>query len=178
MTSTVLITIVVILGIYIIYVYNSLVSLRNKVREAFSTMDVYLKLRFDLVPSLVAVVKSYSVHEASTLEQLTNTRSGVGLKELLDKETRISDALTHIFAVVESYPELKADKQFLELQGQLTKIEDDIAFSRRYYNGSVREFNNKCEVVPGNIVAGMFGFKAMPMFAANERERQVQSIEI
>lgn len=164
--------------VFLIYMYNSLVSLRNKVKEAFSTMDVYLKKRFDLVPELVTVVKGYASHEASTLEDVVKMRSGAGMKEQLDNETKIGDALIRIMAVVEKYPDLKANNNFLDLQEKLTKIEEDIAFSRRYYNGSVREYNNKCEMFPNNLFANLFNFKPMPMFVANDNERQVQSVNV
>lgn len=166
------------IAVVIIAVYNGLVSLRNKVKEAYSTMDVYLKRRFDLVPELVSVVKGYASHEASTLENIVKTRSGAGLQDQLNQETKIGDALMQVLAVVEKYPDLKANENFLDLQEKLTKIEDDIAFSRRYYNGSVREYNNKCETFPSNLIAGIFNFTSMPMFAATESERKVQDINL
>lgn len=167
-----------IIAIIAIVIYNGLVSLRNKVKEAYSTMDVYLKRRYDLVPELVSVVKGYASHEATTLEDIVKTRSGSELKDQLDHETKIGDALFKVLAVVEKYPDLKANENFLDLQNKLTTIEDDIAFSRRYYNGSVREFNNKCETFPSNLIAGIFNFHSMPMFAATESERKVQDINI
>lgn len=174
MTSTTIVLIAALAAflIAIVLVYNSLVSLRNKVNEAFSTMDVYLKKRYDLIPNLVAVVKGYAGHEASILENVTNMRTNaMGRGEQLTNESQITSALANIMAVVESYPELKADNQFLKLQNQLSQLEEDIAHSRRYYNGSVREFNNKCQTFPNNLIAGMFGFNSMPMFEAKSEER-------
>ncbi len=165
--------------IALILVYNQLVNLRNKVNEAFSTMDVYLKKRFDLIPNLVAVVKGYAGHEAVTLENLTKNRSSaMGMNEQLATESQITSALGRIMAVVEAYPNLKADSHFLELQSELAHLEEDIASARRYYNGSVRMLNDNCQTFPNNIVAGMFGFKPMPMFEATSEERKNVSVEI
>lgn len=145
--------------------YNSLVMLRNKVNEAFSTMDVFLQKRHDLIPNLVAVVKGYAEYESATLEKVTKLRSEAqGVNDKVDGEIQISEALGKIMIVAENYPQLMASQQFLGLQDKLATIEEDLAFSRRYYNGSVREYNNKCQMFPFNLIAGIFGFKAMHMF--------------
>jgi len=163
----------------VITMYNGLVSLRNKVREAFSTMDVYLKKRFDLIPNLVAVVKGYASHEAETLERVTEMRTKAkGLSSQIEGEQQITEALAKVMAVVEAYPELRADKQFQELQQQLVQIEEDIASARRYYNGAVREFNNHCETIPNNIIASIAGFKPQPMFEAKADERTAVKVEV
>lgn len=162
--------VIVIAGLMI---YNNLVALRNKVKEAFATMDVYLKQRSDLVPNLVAIVKAYAAHESDTLVELTNKRSqSQNLGSTLNNEARIGNALANLIAVVESYPDLKANKNFLDLQNKLVAIETDIASARRYYNGSVREFNDKCQMVPSNIVAALMHLKPMPSFEAGEEERK------
>ena len=162
--------------------YNSLVQLRNKVKEAFSTMDVYLKKRYDLIPNLVDVVKGYAKHETDTLQEVTKMRVNAqtgDLNSAINSEVKIGDALQSLLVVVEKYPELKANTNFLDLQKNLSKMEEEIAFSRRYYNGSVREFNNKCQMFPLNLVAGMFGFRALPMYQVDsEQERKVVDVNL
>lgn len=156
-----------------VLIYNSLVEVRNKVNEAFSTMDVYLVKRFDLIPNLLAVVKGYASHEAETLIKVTEERSKALTRgEQLNSESQITSLLGDVMAVVESYPELRANSQFLKLQEQLAQLEEDIAHSRRYYNGAVREYSNKCQTFPNNIFANMFGFKPMPMFEAESNARR------
>ena len=159
--------------------YNGLVRLRNKVNEAFATMDVLLKKRFDLIPSRVEAVKGYARHESDVLVDVTNKRSTANRSAQLKGEVRISDALKELFVVAEDYPELKANGNFLKLQEQLVRMEDEISLSRRYYNGSVREYNNRCQVFPMNLVANMFGFKPMPMFSVDsDAERQAVNVNI
>ena len=178
----IIIAVVLVVLVVLLIVYNRLVSLRNKVNEAFATMDVFLKKRFDLIPSLVEVVKGYARHETDVLLQVTNFRSGASdanRGQLLAGEVRISDALKSLFAVVEAYPELKANNSFLTLQQQLAKMEDEISLSRRYYNGSVREYNNLCQMFPLNLVAAAFGFKPMPMFSVgSDAERQAVNVDL
>ena len=182
LVSLVLGAFIVFVGIFILLTYNSLVQLRNKVKEAFSTMDVYLKKRYDLIPSLVEVVKGYAKHETDTLQEVTQMRVNAQKGDLdtaIDSEIKIGDALKSIFLVVEKYPDLKANTNFLDLQERLSKMEEEIAFSRRYYNGSVREFNNKCQMFPFNLIAGMFGFKALPMYQVDsDKERQVVDVQL
>jgi len=162
--------------------YNSLVQLRNKVKEAFSTMDVYLKKRYDLIPNLVDVVKGYAQHETDTLQEVTKMRLHAqkgDLNSTIDSEVKIGDALRSLLVVVEKYPDLKANTNFLDLQERLSKMEEEIAFSRRYYNGSVREYNNSCQMFPLNLIAGMFGFKEFPMYAVeSDRERQAVDVKL
>lgn len=165
--------IVILIALFV--TYNSLVALRNKANEAYSTMDVFLQKRFDLIPNLVEVVKGYAKHEAETLETVTKMRSNANsdINEKVDSEMQISKALVQVFAVVEKYPQLLASNSFLDLQNQLKKVEEDISYSRRYYNGSVRELNNKCQMFPTNIIASMFGFKTMKMYeVASSKERE------
>ena len=180
MDSTLLFIIIVAAIIVVILVataYNSLISLRNKVKEAFATMDVYLKKRHDLVPSLVTVVKGYAHHEAQTLQDIAQMRNpAASIPERIGNETQLHTALERLMVVAEAYPELKANSNFLDLQNQLTKIEEDIAFSRRYYNGAVREFNNKCQMFPSSIIAGMFGFKPATMFEASADDKAVPTL--
>ena len=177
MTTTIFIVAVALIVVFCIFVYNSLIQLSNKVKEAFSTMDVYLKQRFDLIPNLVDTVKAYAKHEADTLEELTKRRAGVASNDIdgkIDGEMRIGEALSRILVVVERYPELKASENFLDLHKRIVKVEDDIAFARRYYNGSVRQYNDKCQMFPYNIIANIFGFWAKKMYEIqNAAEREV-----
>lgn len=182
MVTYIVIGVLVVLAVLVLFTYNNLVQLRNKVKEAFSTMDVYLKKRYDLIPSLVEIVKGYAKHETDTLQEVTQMRVNAQKGDLdtaIDSEIKIGDALKSIFLVVEKYPDLKANTNFLDLQERLSKMEEEIAFSRRYYNGSVREFNNKCQMFPFNLIAGMFGFKALPMYQVDsDKERQVVDVKL
>ncbi len=169
--------IVVLILIWFISTYNTLVVWRNKVEEAFSTMDVYLKKRYDLIPNLVETVKGYAKHEQGTLEAVIKARnSALAAPTTADKveaENQFSGALRQLFALQESYPELKANTNFLELQGDLRLMEGDIANSRKYYNGVCKEFNTKIELFPTNLIAGLLGFRKQPLFTvSDESERQ------
>ena len=177
MAPTITIIAVAIIIVFCIFVYNSLIQLSNKVKEAFSIMDVYLKQRFDLIPNLVDTVKAYAKHEADTLDELTKRRAKVASNDIdgkIDGEMRIGEALSRILVVVENYPQLKASENFLDLHKRLVKVEEDIAFARRYYNGSVRQYNDKCQMFPYNIIANIFGFRAKKMYEIqNAAEREV-----
>ena len=177
MSTVIFIVAVALIVVFCIFVYNSLVQLSNKVKEAFSTMDVFLKQRFDLIPNLVDTVKAYAKHEADTLEELTKRRAGVAANDIdskIEGEMRSGEALSRILVVVEKYPELKANENFLDLHKRIVKVEDDIAFARRYYNGSVRQYNDKCQMFPYNIIANIFGFMAKKMYEIqNAAEREV-----
>jgi LemA protein len=171
--------IVVILAIVLWVLYNGLVRLRNQVKNAWAQIDVQLKRRYDLVPNLVETVKGYMKHERETLEAVTKARnlaqqvSSAGAGERAKAEGELSSALSRLLAVVERYPDLKANQNFLALQEELTSTENKISFSRQYYNDSVLRYNNQTQMVPSNIVAGMFGFKADEFFEvtlAAERE--------
>ena len=168
--------IVLIIVIYIFVVYNGLVQSRNRVTEAFSTMDVYLKKRWDLIPNIVEVVKGYAKHEKTTLEEVTKLRSGnydtFNDNEKIEVSKKIQPALNKIMALTEAYPELKADKQFQDLSDNLRKAEDDIANARKYYNATVRIMNDKIQMFPSNIIAKLFGFKTYEMFEAKASERE------
>ncbi|MBR6973869.1 MAG: LemA family protein [Bacteroidaceae bacterium] len=182
MVMYIIIGVVVVLFVLVLVTYNSLIQLRNKVKEAFSTMDVYLKKRYDLIPNLVDIVKGYAKHETDTLQEVTKMRVNAqkgDLNTAIDSEVKIGDALQSLLVVVEKYPDLKANTNFLDLQERLSKMEEEIAFSRRYYNGSVREYNNKCQMFPFNLIAGVFGFKALPMYQVeSEQERKVVDVKL
>ncbi len=172
----VIVALIVVLALYVMGVYNSLVRFRNDVEEGFSTMDVYLKKRYDLIPNLVETVKGYAKHEKETLTKVIEARnmamSATTVEDKLKNENALSGTLKSLFALSENYPDLKANQNFIDLQSQLKQIETDIANSRKYYNGVVKVFNNKIEVFPSNIVAGMFKFKRKPMFEVESAEER------
>lgn len=178
----ILMGIVILLVLICLIIYNSLVKSRNLVKEAFSTMDVYLKKRWDLVPNLVEVVKGYTSYENSTLINITELRANSYNDLTMDKKININEQLTNaissIIAVSENYPELKASENFLNLSKSLTKIEDDIANSRKYYNGTVRIYNNKIQMFPSNIVASLFNFKEASMFEAGIEEKNNVKVDL
>ena len=178
----ILIGIVIFLAISCLIIYNSLVKSRNLVKEAFSTMDVYLKKRWDLVPNLVEVVKGYTSYENNTLTKITELRANSYNDLTMDKKININEQLTNaisnIIAISENYPELKASENFLNLSKSLTKIEDDIANSRKYYNGTVRIYNNKIQMFPSNIVASLFNFKEASMFEAGIEEKNNVKVDL
>ncbi len=181
MVVGIIIAIVVVIMLYVLTTYNGLVGSRNVVDEAFSTMDVYLKKRWDLIPNLVEVVKGYAKHESETLEKVVQLRNGaynnMSVDEKVEVNKQLSSGISRLIAVAESYPDLKANQNFTDLSKELSKIEEDIANSRKYYNGTVRNFNNKVMMFPGNIIANMFGFKKATMFEAVEEERKNVKVE-
>lgn len=178
----VVIAVIIIIVIYAIVLFNSFASLNNKVKEAFSTMDIYLKKRWDLVPNLVEVVKSYAKYEKDTLEEITKLRSNIyddmSNDEKIKTNIKLNRDIDKIMLLVEAYPELKASDNFKDLSDKLVKIEDDIANSRKYYNGTVRIFNNKVEMFPNNIFAKIFGFKSKSMFEAKSSERENVDVKV
>lgn len=167
---------VVLVGGYLIALYNSLVKLRVLVDEAWSGIDVQLKRRYDLIPNLVETVKGYAKHEKGTFEEVTKLRNMAMKADSPEAKAKLENQLTNtlktIFALAENYPELKANQNFLDLQNQLSEIEDQIQSSRRYYNGAVRELNTKIQVFPTNLMAGMLGFKEREFFEAEEEARE------
>lgn len=178
----VVIAVIVIILVYAIILFNSFSSLDNKVKEAFSTMDIYLKKRWDLVPNLVEVVKAYAKHEKETLEEITKLRGNIyddmSNDEKIKTNIKLNRDIDKIMLLVEAYPELQASDNFKDLSDKLVKIEDDIANSRKYYNGTVRIFNNKVEMFPNNIFAKIFGYKSRPMFEAKISERENVDVKV
>jgi len=173
MITLIVIGLLVVIGFYVMTTYNSLIGLRNKVDEAFSTMDVYLKKRFDQIPNLVATVKGYAKHEAETLEKVIKLRQGATTTdEKVEAEKQMSSALRQLLVTVEAYPDLKADTQFQELMSSIKEVELDIANARRYYNGSVRQYNDKIQMVPSNIVANLFNFTTRKMYEVDDAEER------
>ena len=182
MTIYIIVAIIVLLVIYIFVCYNSFIRLNNQVKEAFSTMDVYLKKRWDLIPNIVETVKGYAKHEKDTLEEVVKIRNSAYDKmsdgEKIKTNNELSEGITKIMALAESYPELKASENFKDLSNQLSKVEDDIANARKYYNGTVRVYNNKVEMFPSNIMAKLFGYKSKEMFEADADERENVKVKL
>ena len=177
-----IIGIIIIFVIYILVTYNSLIKSNNIVKETFSTMDVYLKKRWDLIPNLVEIVKEYAKYEKETLNQIASLRTNSYDNMTRDKKINVNEQLTQgiskIIAISENYPELKASQNFSELSQELTKIEDEIANSRKYYNGTVRILNNRIQMFPSNIVANIFNFKQANMFEANSEEKNNVKVDL
>lgn len=173
----IVLAIVAVLAIFFWIAYNSLVTLKIRVDEAWSDITVQLKRRLDLIPNLVESVKGYAAHESGVFEAVTAARSSVmnaqGVKETAAAENQFEGALKSLFAVAEAYPDLKANQNFIELQQELVDTEDKIQASRRFYNGGVRDLNTKIQTFPSNIVAGMFGFKNRDFFELDEAEQKV-----
>lgn len=178
----IIVAITVLILIYFGLTYNSLVKLNNTVKEAFSTMDVYLKKRWNLIPNIVETVKEYARHENSALKEIVELRNGtydsMSSDEKVDVNNKLSQKINKLIAIAEAYPNLKANENFKDLSEQLTKIEDDIANSRKYYNGTVRIFNNKVQMFPSNVVAGILGFKEQKMFEVSENERENVQVKL
>lgn len=177
----ILIIIVVVIALFLISIYNSLVKLRNQVKNAWAQIDVQLKRRHDLIPNLIETVKGYMTHERETLENITKARSqavqaeGVGDKAKAEQE--LTSALGKFNLVVENYPDLKANQNFLSLQEELTSTENKISFSRQNYNDQVLFYNNKIQMFPSNIVAGMFKFNEEEFFEIeDEKEKEVPKV--
>lgn len=177
----IIIAIIIVLAIAFVGMYNSFIKLKNSCEEAFSTMDVYMKKRFDLIPNLVETVKGYAAHEKETLEKVMAARNGIQsaatVEEKMAQENVLTGTLKSLFAVAEAYPDLKANTNFLDLQNQLQSVEEDIANSRKYYNAVVKQFNTKCEMFPSNIIASIFHFEKKPMFEVDSAEER-KNVEV
>ena len=172
----IIIAIVLIIVMYVLITYNSFIKLKNMVQEAFSTMDVYLKKRWDLIPNLIETVKGYVKHEENTLKEIVDLR-GNSYDSMSDDEKvkanqTISKDINKIMLVAENYPDLKASANFQDLSRELSKVEEDVANARKYYNGAVEMFNNKVEMFPSNILAKLFGYKPKAMFETDNNERE------
>ena len=163
--------------VYVIATYNTLVALRNHIRDAWANIDTELKRRYDLIPNLVATVKGYAAHEKEVFERITQLRSqcmanqGDPSQQAAD-ENLLVGALQKLLLVVENYPQLKSDKNFLELQHELVNTEDRIQAARRFFNGNVRDYRNKCETFPSSVVAGSFGFQPEDYFNVDPAVRE------
>jgi LemA protein len=178
----VLLGIIVLVVIWLVGMYNSLVGLRNQVKNAWAQIDVQLKRRHDLIPNLVETAKGYMQHERGTLESVTNARSkAMGADSVGDKakaEGELSGAISRFMLVVENYPDLKANQNFLALQEELTSTENKIAFSRQAYNDQVLFYNNKIQMFPSSIIAGMFNFQQSDFFELEDKgDREVPKVD-
>ncbi|HNQ44835.1 MAG TPA: LemA family protein [bacterium] len=176
----ILLGVVVILVLWIIGVFNALVKKINRVKNAWSDIDVQLKRRYDLVPNLVATVKGYKDYEASVLEDITEARARAmndnGIASRAKAEDELSSAIQKFLALAEDYPDLKASENFRNLQEQLANLENDIQSARRYYNAAVREFNNAIQIFPASLVAKMFNFKPKEFFGAEVGEKDTVAV--
>ncbi|KUY30106.1 LemA family protein [Elizabethkingia ursingii] len=178
----VVIALVAIVLLYGVSVYNKLVKFKNLVQEAWSSIDVMLKKRYDLIPNLVETVKGYATHERETLDSVTQARTMAknagSVQEKEAAEKNLNQAMMNLFAVAEQYPDLKANTNFQQLQNELSSLESDIEKSRRYYNGTARENNTLVESFPSNIIANMYKFEKAPFFELqNTAEREVPSVK-
>ena len=175
MILIILLVIVAVLAMLLMGTYNKLVRMRNGAEEAFESIKVFLKQRYDLIPNLVSTIKGYTQYESGVLEKVVELRSkamAAGGKDGGAADNALSGALKSVFALAENYPELKANQEFLHLQETLTNLEESIQRSRRYYNASARDLNNAVEVFPNNLVSGIFGFHKMGYFEVDEAEQQ------
>jgi len=178
----ILAVIVLVPALWFMVQYNSLVGLRNHIRESWSNVDTELKRRYDLIPNLVATVKGYAAHEREVLERVIELRNrcaanhGPVANQARD-ENELVDSLKRLFVLVENYPQLKADQHFLKLQQELINTENRIQAARRFYNGNVRDYRNKCESFPSNLVAGMFNFQPEEFFSVPPSVKEVPNVE-
>ena len=166
--------VIIVLAIIIAIMYNSLVTLKQRTQNAWSQIDVQLQRRFDLIPNLVECVKGYMTHESETLENVTKLRTSwseaTTADEKMKLDNELSSSLKSIMAVAESYPDLKANQNFISLQGELPATENKISYSRQFYNDIVTRYNTKIQTVPSNIIAGIFGFKAQELYKIDTEE--------
>ena len=176
-TTLIIIAVVAIIVIWCISIYNNLVKLRNNRENAFANIDVQLKQRYDLIPQLVATVKGYAEHEKELLTKITEARSAaMGATTINDKiaaDNKVSNALAGLRIQLEAYPDLKANQNFLQLQNEISDIENKLAAVRRFFNSTTKELNNAVQTFPSNIFAGMFGFHKEPMFEVPQAERAI-----
>lgn len=172
----IILVIVVVIALYVVSCYNGLIKLRNMVKDQWSQIEVLLKRRADLIPNLVETVKGYTKHESETLEAVINARNKAVSANTPEAEMEangeLSGALTRLFALAESYPDLKANTNFMDLQNNLKETEDKISYARQFYNDAVLKYKNKLELFPGNIVASIFNFQQEPFFEASEADRE------
>lgn len=175
------IVIIVAIVAFVIVTYNELVRLRNSVKNSFAQVDTQLQRRFDLIPNLVETVKGFAAHEKELLENVTASRAGYmnagSNEEKLAMSNQLTSNLRTLFAVAENYPEVKANVNFIRLQDELSETEDKVAFSRQFYNDAVTIYNNKLQMFPSNIVAGIFGFKEEALFNTEEEAKEAPRVQ-
>ncbi len=172
---------VIVIAFWLVGTFNGLVSLKNKTDEAWSDIDVQLKRRYDLIPNLVETVKGYAAHEQGTFQKVIEARTAaMGAKSVAEHaqaENMLSQTLKSIFALAEAYPDLKANQNFLQLQGQLAELEDHLQAARRFYNGNVRDFNTKLQVFPTNMIGSTLGFAKRDFFEIAETEKAAPQVK-
>ncbi|MBI5816705.1 MAG: LemA family protein [Nitrospinae bacterium] len=182
MAGWILLVVIVLLLLWVVGIYNSLVALRARVKNAWSQIDVQLKRRYDLIPNLVETVKDYMSYEQETLTKVVQARAeamkATGMVDKAQKEGMLTEALKSLFALSENYPDLKANQNVTSLMEELASTENKIAFSRQFYNDSVMELNVRCETFPSNIVANSFGFGHEEFFKAPEAEREAVKVNL
>ena len=173
--------IVLLIIVWMISAYNNLVTLRNRVKNGWAQIDVQLKQRADLVPNLVETVKGYAAHEKEVLEKVTQARSMVQSAQSIEQrqqaENQLTNTLRSLFAVAEAYPQLKANDNFRDLQQQLSELEEKIAFARQFFNDTTMKYNTTIQSFPTNLLAGMFGFQALPYFEVDDVQRQAVQVK-
>ena len=176
----IVVALVVLLGLALVLLYNRLVTLRNRVDNAWAQVDVQLRRRYDLIPNLVETVKGYASHERATFEEVTRARAAAegarGVAEQAQAENALTAAIGRLFAVAEAYPELRATENFQQLQGELSETETRIAVSRQVYNDTVLTFNTAIQTIPANLVAGPLGFRARPFFEVEDAAREAPRV--
>ena len=176
-----IIVVLVLLIIYVISTYNGLVSLRNKKDDQWSQIDVQLKRRSDMIPNLVETVKGYAKHEEKTLTEVIEARNKMatasGINEELEASNQVTSALNKLFALSESYPDLKANSNFMSLQNDLKETEDKLSYARSFYNDTVLNYNNLREQFPSNIVAGIFKFEKIDFFKTDEKSKETPQVK-
>ncbi len=172
----IILAVIVLLAAFLISTYNSLVKLRNSLKDQWSQIDIQLKRRFDLIPNLVETVKGYATHEEETLEKVIQARNAYQTaktsEEQMKANSELSNTISKLFALSEAYPDLKANQNFMSLQNELRETEEKITYARQFYSDAVLKYNNEILVFPKNIVAGMFGFKEEKFFEAKEEEKE------
>ena len=176
--------VIVLIVLWGVSAYNGLVTLRNRVKNGWAQIDVQLKQRADLIPNLVETVKGYAAHESQVFTQVTQARAGViqaaqsgDVQQRIQAENQLSRALVNLQATAEAYPQLQANQNFMDLQGQLKGLEEKIAYARQFYNDVVQKYNTKIEVVPTNIIAGLFHFEQAAYFQVDEADRQAPQVK-
>lgn len=175
-TTVILVIVIAVILMYLLVVYNGLVTAKNRIAEALSQIDVQLKRRTDLIPNLVETVKGFTKHEKELLENVTKARSSLmtagTTAEKATANNMLTDSLKSLFAVAENYPDLKSSQNYMELQEELSDTENKIAYSRQFYNSNVLDYNNRLGIFPSSVVAGMFNFKPADFFAASEEDKK------
>lgn len=180
----IVIVVIIALVLWAVGAYNALVALRNRVKNGWAQIDVQLKQRADLIPNLVETVKGYAAHESQVFTQVTQARASAlqaaqsgDVAQRIQAENQLSRAIMNLQAVAEAYPQLQANQNFLDLQGQLKGLEEKIAYARQFYNDVVQKYNTKIEVVPTNIIAGLFHFEQAAYFQVDEADRQAPQVK-